>query len=299
MVNGAFGSDVPELMALILKELDIERKNRDVTPSEANRKYYELDEMTPAELLRHNELLRRQEECVRIENEAAKRRKDEYLMFVTDQIIESLGDLGVTVFMPHVASRELLKKLSEPADKCQLAAKEKKTIQIRADHLDALRLDCDDFWPEHVIDRIIDKDVFMVCWKVTDIEAESFESVARHLTAFVNSVWTNDCEAEPADSNSVLRSLSVETNVPSKVEREENAAEQCESSQVCVKIPPVWAPTNRRTNAMLIYLYFRSVNSQPLLTVIQNISCRTLSIYRSSPKHSFRPTPRPSLRTLQ
>lgn len=50
-MNGTFGSNVPELMAMITNELELERKYR---LGEAERVFYELNEMVPCELVRYN-----------------------------------------------------------------------------------------------------------------------------------------------------------------------------------------------------------------------------------------------------
>lgn len=50
-MNGTFGSNVPELMALISNELDLMRKHRN---KEIDRTFYELSEMVPAEQIRFN-----------------------------------------------------------------------------------------------------------------------------------------------------------------------------------------------------------------------------------------------------
>lgn len=240
-------------MSLILKELEIERALRGEDSGGVQRAYYELDEMTPVESTRHNEMLRKEEEYAKIESEAAQRRRNEFLHSVTDKILSKLDDLGVTVFMPHVVSRDLFKKVSEMAEKCQLTARDKKAAQIRTEHLEAMLLDCENPLAQHVIDHILDKDVFMVCWKLTDMENPVVES---HLADFVDMIWKKGDECDQAETQSLLKAFSKQISIPkSKEDKESEAAE----SSTTVTIPPVWAPANKRANAMLIYLYFRNV----------------------------------------
>lgn len=173
-MNSAFGSNVPELMALITKELDIERETQK-DPGATNRKYCELTEMTPIELLRYNAKLKILEETAEIERAAAIRQRQEYLTFVTDRIMFKARDCGVTIFFPPIIGRDLFKKVSDPADKFQLAARDKKTAQILEEHLEVMHFDCDNPMPKYLINHLIKRDVFMVCWKLTDADGKRVE----------------------------------------------------------------------------------------------------------------------------
>lgn len=168
---------MPELIELIIRELDIERRTRDCDAKTNGRIYYELTEMTPVELERFNVKRMHDEECERIEREAAQRRRHEYLTFVTDQIMLHAGDLGVSTFMPHVISRDLMKRLTEPADKCQLTAKDKKNVRLVPEHTEVVGIGGQDPMPRHLLEHIGCNDVFMVCWKMTESNADSCKTV--------------------------------------------------------------------------------------------------------------------------
>lgn len=176
-MNSAFGSNVPELIELIIKELDIERRTRDTDPDASGRVYYELTEMTPVELERFNVKRLHDEECERIEWEAAQRRRNEYLTFVTDKIMSNASDLGVSILMPHVISRDLMKRLTDPADKCQLVAKDKKAVRLVPEHSEVVGISGHNPMPQYLLDHIVSKDVFMVCWKMTETNSETCKSV--------------------------------------------------------------------------------------------------------------------------
>lgn len=176
-MNSAFGANVPHLIELILKELDIERRTRDTDPQTSGRTYYELNELTPVEQQRFRIIQKIEEENERIEFESAQRRRIEYLTFVTDKIMNNSNDMGVTILMPHVISRDLLKRLSDPADKCHLVAKDKKNVQILKDHIELLELCTTDLMPQPLIDHIVNRDVFVVCWKITDSNADGDKNV--------------------------------------------------------------------------------------------------------------------------
>lgn len=158
---------MPHLVDLILRELDIERRTRS-DPETSGRMYYELNEMTPIERKRFDAQLEIEQENERIEIESAHQRRIDYLTFVINKILQNASDMGVTILMPHVISRDLLKRLTEPADKCHLVAKDKKNVQILNEHLEILNLCEIDLMPKHVLDHIQNRDVFIVCWKITD-----------------------------------------------------------------------------------------------------------------------------------
>lgn len=252
-MNSAFGANVPALMNLIMKELEIERTLREENADQNIRVYFALDQMTPVELIRYNGIQRKENEYKKIEMEAAKQRRNEFLCSVTNKIMRKLDDLGVTLFMPHVVSRDLFKRVTDIAEKCQLTARDKKTIQIKSEHLDAINLECTNPLSQNIIDHIVNKDVFMVCWKLTDMENLDVES---HLIDFVNMIWKDDDEDEQNNSQSLLKAFIKEIR---EVENE-NKGNEDKLNIKKVIVPPVWAPENKRTNAMFIYLYFRSVS---------------------------------------
>lgn len=170
-----FGANVPELMDLITKELEVERKSRDQS-FETLRSYYELTEMTPIELDRYHLKLKEEEKVERIEREAAQRRRNDYLTFVTDKIMKHMNDLGVTLLMPHIVSRDLFKRLTDPAERIfQLVARDKRNVQIMPEHLEVLYFECDNPMPKYILDYIGKKDAFAVCWKIQEGESRSVE----------------------------------------------------------------------------------------------------------------------------
>lgn len=172
MINSSFGSNAPELMSLITAELAIERDTQK-NPEASRRKYYELSEMTPKELDRYNQKQKMREEDELIERNAAKKRRQEYLTFVTDKIMMKARDCGITIFFPHLVGRDLFKRVSDPADKFQLTARDKRNAQILEEHLEVINFDCDNPLPDYVFQHLFGKDVFMVCWKLSDSDSKS------------------------------------------------------------------------------------------------------------------------------
>lgn len=168
LVNSACGANVPHLIELILKELDIERRTRDTDPETSGRLYYDLNEMTLVERKRFESLQKIEEENERIEQESAQQSRLDYLTCVTDTIMKNSYDMGVTVLMPHVISRDLFKRLSDPADKCHLIAKDKKNVQVLREHIDTIETCASESMSSYLVDHILNREVFVVCWKVTD-----------------------------------------------------------------------------------------------------------------------------------
>lgn len=178
-MNSAFGANVPYLVDLILRELDIERRTRDTNPS--GRTYYELHEMTPVERKRFDIIQHEEDENERIEQESAQKRHVDYLTFVTDKIMKHANDMGVTI-VAHAMNRDLLKRLTEQADKCRLVAKDKKNIQVSSEHVEILTLCATETMPKRFFDYIPNRDIFAICWKLTDTTVDTEKNIEGLVT---------------------------------------------------------------------------------------------------------------------
>lgn len=156
--------------------MDIERRTRDTDPATSGRAYYELHEMTPVEQQRYDIIQKAEEENERIEQQSALKRRVDYLTFVTDKIMTHANDMGVTI-IANVMNRDLLKKLTEQADKCRLVAKDKKNIQVLSEHAEVIALCTTDTMPKRFFDYILNRDIFAVCWKLTDSNVDGDKNV--------------------------------------------------------------------------------------------------------------------------
>lgn len=125
--------------------------------------------MTAIEIKRNEMQNAKEMEAERIKKEAAEKSRQQYLTFVTDEIISHHSDMGVTIFMPHAITRDLYRKVCDVADKRHLSAKEKTTTGITTEQLSVINLETKDF-PDYLFQHIEDKEVFMVCWKLPDDE---------------------------------------------------------------------------------------------------------------------------------
>lgn len=187
LVNSAFGSNVPQLVEMILKELEIERATRDPNATSAVRQYYELGALTPLEQTYADDQAKVEETNDNMEMELCQRKCDEYLTYVTDTVTMHANDMGVTILMPHVMSRDLLKRLSDAADKCSLVVKDKKNIRILPEHIDIIGFGCTNPMPTYLLDHVMDRDIFAVCWKVADNNTESRKDVEGTCSTFFRS----------------------------------------------------------------------------------------------------------------
>ncbi|KAJ6645595.1 hypothetical protein Bhyg_00802, partial [Pseudolycoriella hygida] len=182
IVNCAFGSNVPKLMSMITEELDIERKCRD---GQAERIYYELTEMCSFELERFNAKKIQDEEIEKIEREAAEAKRRAYITFVTDEVMKNAGDMGVTLNMPHIVTRDLFKRMTEQGDKFGLQAKDKKTACISEEDLEVLHFEIENPLPPYVLKLIKKKEALMICWKAAELEERPITNILREMTCLL------------------------------------------------------------------------------------------------------------------
>lgn len=170
-----FGTNVPKLIRLITEELSIEEKVRN---EKFERKYYELDELTPEEQVRENARIALEEEQARLEKEFVEKERNDYLTFVTSEIMHSMLDMGITLVMPHLAKeRDLPKKLTDPADKFELVTKERKLIQILPEELEILYFEIENPFPDFVLEYLHGKEIMAIAWKKGDTDLRPVEEV--------------------------------------------------------------------------------------------------------------------------
>lgn len=101
----------------------------------------------------------------RAEAEETKRKELEYIEFVFDEIEIHAEGAGVTIFMPHVITRDLYKKLLQVGENLNLTVRERRNAVVTRDHLKIINYS-EVNMPQVLFDHINGKQVFMVCWKV-------------------------------------------------------------------------------------------------------------------------------------
>ncbi|XP_055529749.1 uncharacterized protein LOC129721329 isoform X2 [Wyeomyia smithii] len=274
IVNLMFGTNVPKLINLITEELDIELKTR---AGEVERKYYELHELTPEEQERKDARQAIEKEAERIEWEASIKKRRDYIIYVTDEIVANIPDMGICLFMPHV-HKEIYKKLNEHAEKHDLHFKEKRLVHLNPKMLEVLHFDCENQLEDEVFEQIFYKDVQAYVWKLQEDVSRTPEDV---IGDFVHYLTTPN-ELHDADGN-------IEKTIPPMIEPLEmmynpndgswiiinkrgskkgsiasrdsksTSSKETVDEESCPRmfIPGVWSPTNRRATAALFYLLFR------------------------------------------
>lgn len=280
IVNLMFGTNVPKLINMITEELDIELKCR---AGEVERKYFEMHELTPEEQEREDAKRAIEEKAEQIEKEAAIKKRRDYIVHVTDEIMTNIPDMGVCLFMPHV-HKDVYKKMNEHAEKHDLHYKEKRLVHLNPKMLEVLHFECDNPIEDEVFEQIFYKDCQAYVWKLQEDVSRSPEEVIADFIQFL----TEPSEVLDADGNveKVTPPIiepqemhfnpsdgtwkAIVKNVPKKgkSKTQELSATSVASSQssketfdeeTCRKIfvPGVWSPTNRRATASLFYLLFR------------------------------------------
>lgn len=140
----------------------------------STRKKFELSQMTPVEIEIHRaekltEILQK-----RADAEATQLKAKEYTTYVLDEIASRAAESGVTIFMPHVVSRDLYKKVVQIGENMNLTAREKVTARIAPEHLKIINFEKINM-PEVLYEQIQSKDLFMICWKIPDDEERPTE----------------------------------------------------------------------------------------------------------------------------
>lgn len=190
-----FGANVPKLVKTILKELELERQAQ---AGNETRKFYNWDELTPEEMERFNIQMTiikviyfhmnynftlpfsyLFQEQKRIEFEEAESKRIAYLTFVVETVMEHISDMGITIFFPHVIDHSLIKKVLEPADRCGITPKERKTIQFLPEHFETLLFHCSNPILQDIFNHICKKDLLAVAWK-NDSPDSTIEGIISH-----------------------------------------------------------------------------------------------------------------------
>lgn len=169
-VNSFFGCNIPAMTNLLKDELDYYKNTED----RSSRKTFDLSQMTAVE----QEINKSEKLSLilkkRADAEEAKVKAHEYIKFVFDEIESHSEGSGVTIFMPHVITRDLYKKVIEIGDGLRLTPRERRTAIVTAEHLRIINYEQENM-PQVLFDHIQSKEVFMVCWKIPDEELEPVE----------------------------------------------------------------------------------------------------------------------------
>ncbi|KAH8386995.1 hypothetical protein KR093_003958 [Drosophila rubida] len=262
-INIMFGTDVPKLVAMITRELEL-------TIAKEPHECFEITELQPIELEQlkvKNEALQLAEQ---IELEECKKKRIEYLKYVTDTIMENLPDIGITVFGPQV-NRDMFKKLSEPADPLKIQCKDRKVFAITQNDFNTVNFAAENPLEGDVIKHLYEKELLMCFWKVE--ETMGTPPTVLNQYAYELTKETIKPPDEFNEEETILPPLIAPLEISIQVKVEVEPEEPSEPSEVpaeeiapaaplmetkVIKIPPIWVPSDQRTHAALIYTYFRA-----------------------------------------
>lgn len=163
MVNSFFGSNIPAMIQLTQDEVHFWKNHEDMPV----RRKYELNEMTLIEIEKHRaekltDILKK-----RADAEVEKLKMTQYIEYVIEKIVSNVPESGVTIFMPHVVSRDLYKKVLQAGNNLGLTARERITTKITSEHMKIINFEKINL-PEVLFKHIKSKDVFMICWKAPE-----------------------------------------------------------------------------------------------------------------------------------
>jgi hypothetical protein len=179
------GCNVPKLMAIIIQELKNEEMYR---AKDYERVFYEFEQLLPEE--QEREVLRVQlaEETERLEMEQAIMERKEYIRNMTDQIMEHILDMGITLFMPHIM-KDAYRKTADIADKMELSCKDRKTVKIKPEMIEVLHYEIANPLPDEILEYLFNKEVLFFLWKLGETDTRSPEEVLNifHKTVAVPS----------------------------------------------------------------------------------------------------------------
>uniref|UniRef100_A0A1B0D8R6 Thioredoxin domain-containing protein n=1 Tax=Phlebotomus papatasi TaxID=29031 RepID=A0A1B0D8R6_PHLPP len=253
VVNLMFGANVPKLMKMIAK---LEKSER---AGEIERTFYDFEELTPAEKERVEEKNRLEEEATKAEEEATKKKRRDFIVNVTGEIMSNIRDHGVMLLMPQVP-KDSFRRISESADPFGVTCKDKRIVKLQPEMLEILHFECDNPLPDDVLEAIFDKELQAVAWKVSEQETRPVEEVLQLVHAALTEPQYVTTQNEAGEEVEIQLSpvlATAEVDPPRKTpspNREINTEELTK-----VVIPAAWTPVNRRANAALIYLFFRNL----------------------------------------
>lgn len=153
-------------MQMIAEELENEVKYKN---GEFERTFYEWTELTPIEQVIEDKRIAILAEQERIEYEAEETRKKNFVIHVTDKIMQAVPDMGCAFIMPnHAKARDLQKKLVEPTEKSGLVIKDRKFVTIKPEELFTLHFDCPNQLPPEMLENLFKNEVLALNFRQTN-----------------------------------------------------------------------------------------------------------------------------------
>lgn len=121
---------------------------------------------------------------------------------------ENASEMGVTLFMPHVANGGY-KKCLESSKWLGLISRARQTIQINPEMMEILNYKLENPIPSEILERIYNEDIFAVLWQ-NDNEKESIEKVLDEFVRVVSEPRlredNNNNNGDEAEGNQIAAS---------------------------------------------------------------------------------------------
>lgn len=184
-------------------------------------------------------------ERIRVEHEASQAEKFAKLDEIIDLMNKNSSDMGITLFMPHVA-KDAYRKTLETAKWLSLVNRAGKMIQITPDMMETLNYNLENPIDARILDEIFYKDIFAVLWymdprtAVTDALREFVRRVSQPQEYEIEgeeSVWETILDSLIVDPNKVEESVRGSLQ-STKIEDAELIAEKSEAILPTASVEP-------------------------------------------------------------
>lgn len=171
IVNSYYGTNVTELLDILKREIALFKSGE-----QTGRQTFELREMSSLEGQRFRS---KREEMIstRLQDQSKKHQLvHDYRVQVTDNIMDNVSDVGVTVFLPHVIDDKLIENLTEAAGQHNMTLKTHVITKISKEDLEMINFDKENMSPL-LFNHIRDQDVLIAAWKMASGELRPIDGM--------------------------------------------------------------------------------------------------------------------------
>lgn len=172
IINSYYGTNSTELIEILEHEIALFKSGE-----QTGRQTFELREMS---LIEGQRFRTKREELIftRKQDQLKKHQLvHDYRMHVTDNIMENVADVGVTVFLPHVMDDKLIENLIEPAAQSNMTMKTHVITKIKKEDLEMINFSSQNMSPL-LFNHIRDRDVLIVAWKMASGELRPVDGMS-------------------------------------------------------------------------------------------------------------------------
>lgn len=143
--------------------------------------------------------------------------------FACKMVIKNIGDMGVTLLMPHASNRSVHKEIEETGNALNMTVKERAMSKVLPAHWKIINFDASER-PENIPKalwyHIVNKEIFMICWKRNEGEDRPIVDICTELVQLFTERKTIQDISSPAMDQFPTRLPSI--LVPTPKTQEEN-----------------------------------------------------------------------------